>query len=120
VRSEVLTVAAMKTESSWMWYHVGWYVSTILNHATSQKMAAFSTRLFVHYLCMLLVLKKVLFLKLIPILKHYCYIMNMLLIFSNLFSALYVCVCACARALACACVCVQLWWVGSFGLKMSS
>lgn len=51
--------------------------------------------------------RKILFLNLIPIFKHYYYIMNMSLIFTNLLSGLCVC----------ECMCVHLCWISSFGSK---
>jgi len=56
VRCEVLTVVVVKTAvfldvvpCSMVYIYI--YISTILNHITSQKVAAFSTRLFVICAC---------------------------------------------------------------------
>jgi hypothetical protein len=77
-----------------MWYLVAWYVSTILNHITSQKVAAFSTRLFIHYVCMLLVLKKVFFFNsdFQTLLLHYKHVAH---IYKFVIRSVCVCVCVC-------------------------
>lgn len=94
VRCEVLTVVVVKTA---VFLDVVPCSVVYINHIKTDHIPEGGSIQYktVLYLCMLLVLKKVLFLKLIPIFKLYCYIMYMSLIFTNLLSGLCVSVCAC-------------------------
>lgn len=106
VRCEVLTVVVVKTA---VFLDVIPCSMVYINHIKSHHIPEDGSIQCktVHYLCMLLVLKKVLFLKLIPIFEHYCYIMNLSLIFTDLLSGLCVC----------ECMCVHMWCTSSFGSK---
>jgi len=82
VRCEVLTVVVVKTA---VFLDVVPCIAVYINHIKSHCIPEGGSFQYktVHYLYMLLVLKKDLFFTLIPIFKHYCYIMNMSLIFTN-------------------------------------
>ena len=111
VRCEVLTVVVVKTA---VFLDVVPCSVVYINHIKSHHIPEGGSFQYktVHYLCMLLVLKKDLFLKLIPIFKHYCYNMNMSFIITNCYQVC-VCVCVCVHAR----IFVHFWWISSFGSK---
>jgi len=103
VRCEVLTVVVVKTA---VFLDVVPCSAVYINHIKSHHIPEggsfqYKTSLFVHVISS----QKRFIFTLIPIFKHYCYIMNMSLIFTNCYQ---VCLCVRARVVR-LCVCVISW-----------